>query len=105
MVQPTPDLIMPGSFLESDHITLNFEILAKSFLWNQIRILIYTFIYYAKRGISKEQIVSLLQTPMQESNKEDLIYFDNGKRYMKLMAPPDGLYLTDIKYDPKHFII
>jgi len=25
---------------------------------------------------------------------------------MKLMAPPDGLYLTDIKYDvEKHFLI
>ena len=43
---------------------------------------------------------------MVESNKEDVIYLDNGQRYMKLMAPPDGLYLSDIKYDiDKHFLI
>ena len=97
--------MLPGSPYEADHLGLTFEIQAKSFLWNQIRILINTLICYAKNQISKDQILTLLQPPVLETNKEDLIYLDNGKRYMKFMAPPDGLYLTEIKYDHKHFII
>ena len=65
-----------------------------------------TFVSYAQGNITKDQILKLLEKPLVESNKEDVVYLDNGQRYMKLMAPPDGLYLSDIKYDiDKHFLI
>jgi len=44
---PMPDLILPGSPYKEGHLCLNFEIHAKSFLWNQIRILMQTFVSYA----------------------------------------------------------
>jgi tRNA U38,U39,U40 pseudouridine synthase TruA len=45
----------------------------------------------------------LLTKPDIEPKVDDYVLLD-GKRYMKTMAPADGLYLTDIKYDEKHFI-
>ena len=56
-----PDLILPESPYLKEHMCLNFEIHAKSFLWNQIRILIQTFISYAQQKITKDQILKLLE--------------------------------------------
>ena len=87
-----------------DQLTsLSFEIKAKSFLWNQIRILMSTLVQYSQGKLSKAQILELLKKPEVEPEIDDYVMID-GKRYMKNMAPPQGLYLADIKYDDRHFI-
>ncbi|TNV76952.1 hypothetical protein FGO68_gene726 [Halteria grandinella] len=93
------DLIIPNSPFEENYVQLGIEINAKAFLWNQIRILVFTLLKYSLGEISKDQINWLLK----ECNDSPIL--ENNERFMKLMAPAGGLYLVDINYDPKHFNI
>jgi tRNA U38,U39,U40 pseudouridine synthase TruA len=62
-----------------------------------------TLVQYSQGKLSRDHILYLLTKPDIEPKIDDYVLLD-GKRYMKTMAPADGLYLTDIKYDEKHFI-
>jgi tRNA pseudouridine38-40 synthase len=67
---------------------IHFEIKAKSFLHNQVRLIVGTLMFFARSKISKEEAKFLLNQILVSKNRN----------LAKEKAPAHGLYLLDIKY-------
>jgi tRNA pseudouridine38-40 synthase len=76
-------LYQTNFFYQGD--TLVFEISANAFLWNMVRSIVGSFLYYEEKNFSPQEVKKTIES---------------GERSLAgTTAPPQGLFLWDVKYN------